>query len=510
MGQLLIYHERDRRPRSLFRELAEDETLTYSYTQDLGLFESALKQQHHDACLLVLHAEPSPELHRLLSKARSLFHFGGAIALLTEPSPTAVANLLKVGVHEVFLEPVGPRRVLLAIHHHLAHLGGSAIRRGPCDELTPADCQLLSFGRIARIARDRPGELFVETGLILQPGASLTFTRELPALFGLAELSFKVDRREERNLYYNYAFGYWLSHPSDSRVLDEWPRLIAQFQGSFSTPKPKVLWVSAGRPDFAERPLVPPGVSLHHARSGTLSHAQMMRLDAQIIVVDTTDPEGLQHIERWSRTEVHTLVLSTTGTHWPHWDPNAPDAHARWEELTRPSLSLLTDRPDDDVLYPSRDAAFSRCTLSMPARLRAVGANGFDVACARGIAVDSVVELTGVPLGARENLGFYGRVDDQELIAGSDQHRLRCEAIPITDEPSYGLGRATRSIPITAASTGSMTTEGWGRSAWLIFGVIALFLAGLALASWLRPKPEVPEETMGMEALFQGLRQAFD
>lgn len=503
--RLLIYDATDRKPHALLQELGSSRDVEFTFTSDADVLAAALAQRNHDLCLVLLRSEPSADLVEQLSKARSRPP-AGLVSVHASPAPEGVRAMMALGASAVFVEPISPHRLLQSIRVRL-HGAGPTVPLGVFAERNHAACDLRIAARIARIAVDRPGELFVETDLALADGSEVTLVDELPERFGVHRLTFRVLRREQRDLYYGQQHGYWLGEPEDGRVTGQWATFCERAEREAAHPRPKVLWVSERRLAKIERWLPPAAWSIHPCRAGLVHASLLSRIDPDVVVLDDPSSPAHQAVATWAAAEgrrvLRTSRAQVDGTPLLPLDEGFS---AVWE-------AHVADLPAraSGVLHPARSSDLSRCTLRLPAELCATSPNGFEVRCSQRLPEDVLLEVTDCDVARYRPTGLFGRV---VRVEGD---RARCELLPIGDDPQLTLLRGTResfSAQPPRVVTQSITAPHRPRTriepATLV-AVGALLVAAGAL-TWValhQPDPTAQGDPASTRAVIQAIGDAF-
>ncbi|MCA9492316.1 MAG: hypothetical protein KC621_20425 [Myxococcales bacterium] len=430
--RLLIYDATDRKPHALLQELGSSRDVAFTFTNDADVLAAALAQRNHDLCLVLLRSEPSADLVEQLSKARSLPP-AGVVSVHANPAPEGVRAMLALGARAVFVEPISPHRLLQAIRVRV-HGPGPTVPLGHFAERNHAACDLRVPSRLARIAVDRPGELFVETDVTLAEGAEITLVDELPERFGVHRLTFRVLRREQRDLYYGLHHGYWIGDPEDGRVRAQWATFCQRAATEAAHPRPKVLWVSERRLAKIERWLPPAVWSIHPTRAAQVHASLLARIDPDVVVLDDPSTSAHQAAATWAESTGRRILR--TGRAQVDGSPLLPLDEGFWE-VWGTHVTNLPDRAQG-LLHPARSSPLSRCTLRLPAELCATSPSGFEVACSVRLPEDAMLEVTDCDLARYRPTGLFGRV---VRVEGD---RARCELLPIGDDPQHSLLRGTR------------------------------------------------------------------
>lgn len=518
MPRLLIYDASPPKAHeALLHEVATSRAFEHTYTTDPELFESALAQRNHSLCLVLIGAEPAPELVELLGRARDHGRFDGALSLHASLSPTGIRAMLTLGVREVFVAPVAPARVVASIRAHLGgtHLAGVPL--GALRDVPPVPVELRSFGRVGRLST-RPGELLVETHLTLDAGDEVALVDPFGGAFGVQRVTFRVAGRGDREPGCTYPYAYWLYAPSDPRVLAGWSALLDRLRDHFVQAKPRVLWITDRRLAEVERWLSPAAYAVRVCRPSDATPGLLARVEPSVVVVDgpATTAQGAV-----ARAAVPPVVLQTpraTGDQWPVLSLDPAGFTRTWAEHAAHAPAPTKS----EILYLSRGAPASRCAFSHPGFITAVGSGGFELTSALRVCEHGLVEVSGETLLDRGSIALFGRVLDMR----ADSHqvaRLRCEALPVTDDPSLSPLRAGRNLQATT------TPLGFSRSARsaptavpapaepafsapiAVGGALLLALmAGLGYAAGRREPPVAQGKPASTEAVLQGIREALD
>jgi hypothetical protein len=533
MPRVLICNNQDRKPHELLKELNTSDDLDFTYTTDLDVFEFALRQRSHELCLVLVREEPSRELVEILSKARSLQLFSGAVSLHAGPSRAGVQAMLKLGVRDVLVEPISARRVAQALRQRLNRTPGPVVTSGTMNEVQRVSADLLTFGRVGKIAAARP-EIFVESDLVLAEGDAVTIVDGLPRFFQRERLTFKVLRQDDRDIYYAYHHGYWLGEPDEPSVAGAWDAFLDGVQGDFVQPKPKVLWVTTRRLPEVERIVSPAFHALQLFRPNQVTPKNLARLDPAIVVLDDPSAPAAEAVAAWSSGS--RCVLRTERgreSAAPLLATGREESAESWAALTRAVLRPARAESAVELLFPSRSSPVSRCTFALPATVRATAAHAFSVSAPFDIEPDTLIELTGPHFPTRPVIGLYGRVIEVKREPSAVEAILRCEAVPVTDDPQLSPAHGVR--PPRVEDRPEILSDDPPPPTLPSRSVAASFVGlgvglGLALAAlgwmWLREEPPPPTaEAAGEEAdagtgaeagtvstdeALQGIKSAFD
>lgn len=502
---MLVHDLRERKPDGLLRELAAAPGLSFTYTSDPELFDAALAQRNHDFCLLLLDGDPPRELSDRLSRARLAHQLVGAASVHGTATAAGVREMLRLGMGEIYLEPVAPTRVIEGVRRRVE---GAPIPAGAVQPTPSAACELHAFGRLGRVSLVHPAEFFVETDVELEVGADVVLTEPFVAAFGIPRVALRVIRKEERDLYYRYQHGYWLGQPADARILAAWPDFLQRFRADFVVPKPKVVWVTERPLREIERLISPATVSIQLLRPKHADVPHLTRIDPSLVVVDHASRSAHEAVTSWIVSTPGRSIVATSAAGSTSWvdaptDPEGFDACVR----------AAATPPATGVRFLSRTSSISRCTLVIPGVLDRLGTGAFGVVTRTSTRVDSLVEVVGVPMSDRARLGIYGRVQAVEPGADHGGVRLVCEAIPVTDAAALSLTRVARG-PVheeeapAAHPHVAPPTPSNGR--WLVVVVAAAaLLIGLGWAMFGRSSAEEDTRPANTRATLEGIRQAF-
>lgn len=123
---------------------------------------------------------------------------------------------------------------------------------------------------------------------------------------------------------------------------------------------------------------------------------------------------------------------------------------------------------------------------------------------------DSLVELVGAEVGPRTGLGLYGRYIDGRRLEDPHAGRLRCEVLPISDDPALSLLRAGLAVEEPLVPAGPADPVSRSPSATTVgAAVVLLVLSGLVLAAALTDPPAASREVASTDAVLAAIRAAF-
>lgn len=467
--RLLIYDPEDRKPRVLLAELLGQRDITVNYTRDRDLFEGALAQRNHDVCLIFLRSDPGRVLADTLARARAHRRLGAAISIHAVASPTATRAMLELGVGQVLIEPVTPQRILRAID---ARLGGPSPHPTPLGALLqqpPATCELRIPGRVRRLSRARPGELFVEMDAVVDIGATITLVGPFAAALDRPALSLQVLSRQVRDLVEHH-HGYWCVDTAGPP--DVWREFLRREPSPFGLASPKVLWISERRLADVERLLPPEKYSLELARPGAITGTFLTRVDPAAVVIDAPAGNVQALVAAWSEGQPDRPVLATHACPFPLLPLEPTEFPLVWG-AHRP-----TARVDEETAYLDAAAPISRCAISAPAELTGLSVGAFEINTALRVGADTLIEVRDSPIGDRNGFGVFGRVSDTHL-GSSPGLRLSCLALPISNDRSLSLTRAHHAAPVEAYTSPEGTVRAplsvpvsWLAAAALVAGLV--------------------------------------
>lgn len=170
------------------------------------------------------------------------------------------------------------------------------------------------------------------------------------------------------------------------------------------------------------------------------------------------------------------------------------------------------------VLHPIDPVAchlsvFGRATEGA-AHWLAVSRSTFELSTSAELHVGDVFEVTGAPPGLRTDHGVFGRVLRVDLSPGAPS-RLRCEAIPVSDQAALSVAPGT-SLSGSHAPTGDLRPAARGErlrfDPLILGGLVALLLAAAGLSWWAVARQDTAPHSSAASTreVLDGIQRAFE
>ncbi len=196
MSRLVIWDALDRRPTALLQELAGSREVDFTWTRDASLFEVAAGSGEHAVALVLVRGVPTEAqaavIHRV---AAQLF----TVALVPNVATESLRALLRLGVREVYAEPITPHRLFTALGARARGVWVPSPASAVLHPVDPVVCTLSVFGAPetslpARWFAVAPGAFEVSTTGVVEVGALVEVLGAPPSVRSSAGLFGRVVR----------------------------------------------------------------------------------------------------------------------------------------------------------------------------------------------------------------------------------------------------------------------------------------------------------------------------
>jgi hypothetical protein len=196
VSRLVIWDALDRRPTALLQELAGSREVDFTWTRDASLFEVAAGSGEHAVALVLVRGVPTEAqaavIHRV---AAQLF----TVALVPNVATESLRALLRLGVREVYAEPITPHRLFTALGARARGVWVPSPASAVLHPVDPVVCTLSVFGDPetslpARWFAVAPGAFEVSTTGVVEVGALVEVLSAPPSVRSSAGLFGRVVR----------------------------------------------------------------------------------------------------------------------------------------------------------------------------------------------------------------------------------------------------------------------------------------------------------------------------
>ncbi len=530
LTNILVFNDRKSKPKSLLIELDESTGFTHTFTSDTSEFELLLRQKYHDLLFLIIYEEPSTALQHVVLKAKNMAHVRESqiVALHAAYSSIGIKQTILLGARNIYLEPISNKRIIddikaLIQGDNIYPPGAAAIQK-----LEPINCTIRVFGRIGRVYKDQPGDVQVESNLILREKQKVNLTSSIATDFGFSEFEYSAVKKSKNDIYFNFKNSYKLALNNSNLYKEKIQNWIKEKKDEFSFPKAKVLWITQKTLNEIEELFNDNLFSFYTKLPEKLDIFELERINPKAIVINTGSEKVYQTLNRWLTDFLpdKKILIQTVRSSKYNWQfidiSSATEFKKEFIEYTKPFLIEYVSEQIKSANHLHRKSRYSQCYFSSKGIINGASQHYVAVLSDLNAEKDALIQIYSPEIDENPEIGFCGKVVDSQNTLNGKKTLLTCQILPVSNNLNLPLPKLTRIIteqikkpPLITEKFSQLKTKKTlklSRRNLLIIGIILLLLltAPYLFGLFIKDKDSVSINKIStMESVLRAIRKAF-